>query len=213
VTDSTDALVERYLERLHTELADVPPSRRDEIVEQISEHIAAGRAELPTGSESEVRSLLERLGDPAVIAEEAGERRERPAPQRRWLEVLALVLLLVGGVILPVVGWFVGVVLLWVSTVWSTRDKLIGTLVFPGGLLPAFAVGFLAGDAESCGGEIDPRTGAVLSETCTGGTSTGGQVVAIAVFVVLLVGPILTTAYLARRMKRQGQRLESRPAI
>ncbi len=29
--------------------------------------------------------------------------------------------------------WPVGVVLLWVSRVWSTREKLIGMLVLPGG--------------------------------------------------------------------------------
>ena len=36
-------------------------------------------------------------------------------------------------VLLPVL-WVVGVVLLWRSRAWTTRDKLIGTLVVPGGL-------------------------------------------------------------------------------
>jgi hypothetical protein len=38
------------------------------------------------------------------------------------------------------VGWLVGVVLLWSSTVWTLRDKLIGTLVIPGGLATALIV-------------------------------------------------------------------------
>jgi hypothetical protein len=212
MTESPDALVERYLERLRAELADVPRSRRDELVEQITEHIAVARAELPTGGEAEVRSLLERIGDPAAIAEEARERRERPAPQRRWLEVAALVLLLVGGVILPFVGWFIGVILLWVSTVWSPRDKIIGTLVVPGGLLPAFALPLLVTYGETCSSRIDPRTGAV-TEHCTGGPSTGDQVLGIAGFLVLLVAPVLTTAYLARRMRRETARFEAQPAV
>jgi hypothetical protein len=36
-------------------------------------------------------------------------------------------------VLLPLV-WVVGVVLLWRSRAWTPRDKLIGTLVVPGGL-------------------------------------------------------------------------------
>jgi hypothetical protein len=36
-------------------------------------------------------------------------------------------------VLLPLV-WVVGVVLLWRSRAWTPRDKLIGTLVIPGGL-------------------------------------------------------------------------------
>jgi len=35
--------------------------------------------------------------------------------------------------VLPLV-WVVGVVLLWRSRAWTLRDKLIGTLVVPGGL-------------------------------------------------------------------------------
>ena len=37
---------------------------------------------------------------------------------------------------IPFLGWVVGVVLLWISRLWTTRDKLIGTL---GGLSMAEA--------------------------------------------------------------------------
>ena len=58
-----------------------------------------------------------------------------PAPPRPgWLEVLAL-----AGLLLV---WPVGVILLWRSRVWALSDKLIGTLVPPGGL--QLAIGFLA---------------------------------------------------------------------
>jgi hypothetical protein len=49
-------------------------------------------------------------------------------------------MLSIGGVIVPVLGWVVGVVLLWGSDLWSRREKLLGTLVVPSGLLlPIFA--------------------------------------------------------------------------
>jgi hypothetical protein len=92
--------------------------------------IGLARAELEGGgTEAEVRTLLDRLGDPADIAADAAEGSvAAPAPPRPgWVEGLALVLLPVDGLILPFAGWLVGVVLLWSSHVWRTRDKLLGT--------------------------------------------------------------------------------------
>jgi uncharacterized membrane protein len=203
MADSADSLVDQYLTRLADELADVPRTRREELVEEISEHIAAARAELPDDSVADVRSLLDRIGDPAVIAEEARERRvSEPLRGQSAAAVATLVLLLVGGIVIPFVGWIVGVVLLWVSSLWSTREKLIGTLVVPGGLLPAAYLFLASFSVESCSSEIDPRTQAVVGETCTGGTSTAGQVLGIALFVVVLVAPFATTVYLSRRLRR-----------
>lgn len=67
----------------------------------------------------------------AMASDDALERRG---------EVVALWLLLIGGIILPVLGWIIGVVILWASERWTRRDKLIGTLVVPGGLLLPLAV-------------------------------------------------------------------------
>ena len=52
-------------------------------------------------------------------------------------EVITIGLLLVGQV-LGGIGWVVGVGLLWWSSVWRLRDKLLGTLVVPGGLPMGF---------------------------------------------------------------------------
>jgi hypothetical protein len=38
------------------------------------------------------------------------------------------------------VGWLVGVNLLWRSPTWTRSEKLLGTLVLPGGLLWAFSL-------------------------------------------------------------------------
>jgi Protein of unknown function (DUF1700) len=199
---AADRLVDEYLKRLDDELEGLPRSRRRELVEEIAEHIAEARSALPREGEAEIRTLLEQVGDPADIAAEARERvgtRPRRAGVR---EILALILLLVGGFVF-VVGWFVGLVLLWVSEAWTTREKVVGTLIVPGGLLPAYLLltGAVGGYTESCSGETDPATGQVV-EICTGGPSTAARIFWLILFVVCVVGPFFTTAFLARRMRR-----------
>lgn len=198
----TDRLVDEYLKRLKGQLAGIPRRRRRELTDEIAAHIAEVRTELGVESEAELRNLLGRLGDPSEIAAE--ERTRLGAEPRRAgpVEVLALVALLVGG-FFAVVGWFVGLVLLWVSDAWTTREKLVGTFVVPGGLLPAFLMltGVVGGFSELCFGGTDPATGQYV-ETCTGGPSTSTQVFSGVLFVVSVTGPFFTTSFLARRMRR-----------
>jgi uncharacterized membrane protein len=114
MTSNVDSLVDRYLEDLEAELADLPANRRRELLDEVGEHIGAARAALGTETEAAVRTVLARLGDPADIAAEARDRFGVPAgPTRQatpWLEVIALTLL-----VIPFVGWVVGAVLVWVS--------------------------------------------------------------------------------------------------
>jgi hypothetical protein len=81
--------------------------------------------------------------------------------------------------------------------------ELVGTLLVPGGILPAILMlsGVIGGYSETCFGEEDPATGQFV-ETCTGGPSAAGQILRIGLFVVFVVGPFFTTAFLARRMRR-----------
>lgn len=117
--------------------------------------------------------------------------------QSRRLEILALLLLTVGSVALPIVGWIAGVVLMWASSVWTTRDKLIGSLFVPGGLLPAFFLMVSVG--QTCSEVLD-SSGAVVESTCSG---TGAREVAwIAVFGLLILLPIAAWIYLAVRLRR-----------
>jgi len=68
MNDTTDDPVKKYLKQLDAELADLPRGRRREIVDEIADHIAEARAGLPAPeTESDIRTLLERLGDPADI--------------------------------------------------------------------------------------------------------------------------------------------------
>jgi hypothetical protein len=122
MSPTADKLVEDYLKRLNAELRDLPRARRRELVDEISDHIAEARAGLETEDEAEIRTLLDRLGEPEEIAAEAGERHGT-RPKRRPLDVAALILLPIGGVVLPVLGWFVGVALLWLSDAWTTRTS------------------------------------------------------------------------------------------
>ena len=69
---SHDALVDNYLRAVGDAMAGVPAYRRDELLQDLREHIAAGRAEFGDDeTEAQVRSLLDQLGDPAEVADEA----------------------------------------------------------------------------------------------------------------------------------------------
>jgi hypothetical protein len=126
----TDKVIDRYLSQLDHALSDLPASRRREIIDEITSHITESRCLLDHEDEVSIRALLDRIGDPLGIAEEAGARRVAARPADSWVPWL----LLFGGFAL-FVGWFVGVGLLWSSKVWRVSDKLIGTFVVPGGLL------------------------------------------------------------------------------
>lgn len=46
----------------------------------------------------------------------------------------ATIALLLAGLVIFGVGWFAGVMLLWTSPTWRTREKVLATLLVPGGL-------------------------------------------------------------------------------
>lgn len=200
--DTADRLVDDYLKQLGRELSGLPRSRRAELVAEISGHIAEARSELAADNEVEIRNLLERLGDPADIAAEERARSGAVPGRAGPIEILALIGLLVGGFVL-LVGWFAGLVLLWVSQAWTVREKLVGTFVIPGGLLLAFLMltGAVGGYATSCFSDVDPATGRLV-EVCEDGRSLAGHVFWMTLFVVSVVGPLFTTFFLARRMRR-----------
>jgi uncharacterized membrane protein len=191
--------VEDYLHDLEEELRDLPPARRRELLEEIREHIGEALAEMPEGEEAGVRNVLERVGEPAVIAEEARERFgiKRVKPGIR--EILTLILLPLGG-FLYVIGWAVGAILLATSQVWTVREKVIGLLVVPGGLLPAFLFGLMGGRVCS-ETMVNDR---VVTESCSGGMPVW---LAYAILAVLVIGPIWTVFFLLTRMNRRAATL------
>jgi uncharacterized membrane protein len=192
-----DATVEHYLHDLEEELRDLPPTRRRELLEEIREHIGEALAEVPDGEEAGVRNVLERVGEPAVIAQEARERFGIRPVKPGIREILVLILLPLGG-FLYLIGWAVGAILLATSTVWTSREKVIGLLVVPGGLLPAGLFGLMGG-SRLCSEVIE--NGRVVSETCTGGMPVW---LAWVITAVLVGGPIWTVFFLLTRMNRRA---------
>jgi hypothetical protein len=155
------------------------------------------------GGEAATPSILERLGDPSEIAAEARERFDIKAPRPGWTEVGALILLPVGAFIVPIVGWIAGVVLLWSSAVWSTRDKLLGTFVLPGGLLPVVLLVTGVASVSVCDESSVTDGARVISttSTCTSGPSTLETFGWIVLAGALLVMPIVTAIHLASKRR------------
>jgi uncharacterized protein YneF (UPF0154 family) len=178
-----------YLRQLDRSLQDLPRDRRREIVSEIEEHIEALLAEAGHApSESEIRNVLERVGDPRDIAAEAHDRLAVPASRSSWTDTAAVVLLAI-----PFVGWIIGAVLLWTSDVWQTRDKVIGTLAGPGlivfGLLLTIAASGGGGSTEVGGGGEVP-----------GGGGLGP--IEVLVLALLFVVPIAAAIYLGQKLRR-----------
>jgi HAAS len=200
-------LVDGYLGRLELELLDLAPERRREIVDDIRAHIADERGGLQGETDADLMNLLDRLGDPAEIAAAArdGQPHAAPAPAGRVgaVEILALILT-------PII-WPAGVVLLWASSAWTTRQKLLGTLVVPGGYPGLFFVVPLLflhpAFTYTCGGGID-SSGTVIAATCTG--PQWWQYVlgfaALGFGLAVLIAPVAVGIYLATRLR-------SRPSI
>lgn len=133
---------DQYLRRLERTARALPRGQRDELLAEIRSHLELGLA--PDATEAQARNFLDDLGTPEEIV--AAARPDHVPTRRGAREILALVLLVIGFP--PVLGWIVGVVLLVSSPLWSTRQKLLGILVWPGGgatLLAGFALALFAG--------------------------------------------------------------------
>ncbi len=216
-TNSTvDRLVDDYLARLTDAAQLLPLDRRAELLSEIGEHIAASGARGPGADEAAVRTMLDRLGEPAdivaaAIEDEPPDHPAYPAPsgtRRRGigLEVGAVVMLTLGSLI-PLVGWAVGVILLWNSGLWRRSEKLLGTLIVPGG----------PGLVLMLGGTI----GLATTQTCTStsGSTSSGQVfttgevctgfalppaVGIPMLLFVLIAPVVVAGVLLNRARSRA---------
>ncbi|OLE36825.1 MAG: hypothetical protein AUG48_06130 [Actinobacteria bacterium 13_1_20CM_3_68_9] len=186
-----DQLIDGYLARLRVAAADLPPSVRDELIEDMRTHIAEARTREPDETDATVLNILDRLGEPdAVVAEgrpafATSRVAARPGPYRPgFLEIVALILL-------PFL-WPIGAILLWVSPAWSPRDKVIGSLLPPGGYLGIGMIGAVVGhhaiglDGASSGSAPVEVVGAISS---------------VLLRTVVLMLPLITVAYLAVRLR------------
>lgn len=147
----TDVLVREYLARLEVASAALPAHRRAELGREVRDHIDSALVEAGRSDEVTVLNILERLGSPAEIVAGEGGHTDTPGggtgsageavARSQWggVEISALVLI---GLAWPALFlpfefklflWLgfgvVGLVLVWASGVWSTRQKLITTVV------------------------------------------------------------------------------------
>jgi len=178
---------------------------------------AAGSAGVATPSLSpadeltQVRAILAALGDPSEIVAAAladyppplplAPVYPAPAPQPAFqgppyplgtLDVCAVTLLLLGG-FLAGIGWFIGAVLLWTSPRWSRLEKLIGTLILPGGI-----AGGLLAFAASHSGSYTNCDGLGHCVTTHTGWNPPGWLAATTV-ALILAAPAATAVYLVNR--------------
>src|SRR5882724_10191178 len=119
MNEQAQAVVDSYMRDLKRELRALPRDRRQEILEDIEGHIDQSLGRNGTVGEADARNLLDQLGDPSEIASEARERFGIPSSRFGAKEIWAVVLL-------PI-AWPIGVILLWISDAWTSREKLIGT--------------------------------------------------------------------------------------
>lgn len=134
MTDTSD-----YLARLDVALRDVPHGIAAEIRAGIAEELSS------LDPDAAERRIVQ-LGDPAVIAREAMDAGgyvsqagvTPPAPPRpvaipmpvpatrtRGFAIVAALVLSFGGFVVPIVGWIVGAVMVGLSGMWHTWEKVV----------------------------------------------------------------------------------------
>lgn len=204
--------IKRYLARLASAAYDLPKARRRELLNEIEQHIRETLAETACTSQAEMLTLLDQVGDPAEIAAAASDHPEESSHSTGW-EMATILLLLLGGFVF-LVGWLVGVVLLWSSSIWTLRDKLIGTFVIPGGLaggvllIQLVLVGAWGTSSGSACEATRPS-----SSTCTSGGASTLTIIGVAAGLALtLVAPLATAVYLKRRLNTQKHRQIGNPS-
>jgi hypothetical protein len=197
-TTETDPLVRDYMRRLETAASRLPRERRKELIDEIREHLDAALADAAPDDEIAVRNALERLGSPEEIVQAAAD--PAPPPVRSgWLEIAAVVLL-----ILPGVGWFAGMAPVALSRVWSAREKVVGIAL---AVVPALFF-FLAWSLGSPGD--DSQVLQVGVEPVDARVETDSSTALGFVFTALTILSGLPSAlYLGWRLHRHDRRVEA----
>lgn len=162
-----DPRAKAYLAEVHVAVARRDASVADGIMREIADHLREAAAE----PDFDLERTLADLGDPALIA--AGvEPAATPeaVPSRGFADsvagvVLAVLALTVGVWWMLLVGWVVGIGLLWSSHRWTRTDKVVGTAAWPfavaaGTSATAFA-GVVSWDVLFAAGMVIPLAAAV----------------------------------------------------
>lgn len=224
----TDPFVRAYLDRLDRCAAVLPTDQRTELVEEISRHIADAMAMGQVRTEADMRTMLDRLGEPeeivAAARADAGATSgltpspfhigEAPvalrAPTTTW-EGIAVALLTIGSIV-PVLGWLAGVAMLWTSTRWRPGEKVLGTLIMPLGPAAVLWFALTPVSSESCGTETLSYDGTVttVQQVCTHSGLSLSAWVGIPLILFWLIAPIVVAVVL---FKRAAARAAQEPPV
>jgi hypothetical protein len=190
-----DQLIDGYVARLSAAAGDLPKSARQELIDDMRSHIAEARAREPEETDAAVMNILDRLGEPATVVADARERLGIRLAQPYRPGVLEI-----AAVILVPFLWPIGVILLWISPAWNWRDKLIGTLVPPGGYIGLSYILLAAVTPGRSCGTITDQAGHIIQSSCTGPAELPG--VLLVPWTILVFGsPLISAAYLAIRLR------------
>lgn len=133
---SPRAGVEQYLTELERELAALPFTPAHELYAEIE-------AELMAMTDEAAAKRIAALGTPASIAGELAQalvdaepadaepaEAQQPSSvlQRTPYILITSFTVAIGGFVIPIVGWIAGIVLMWISPVWSKLQKFLTTL-------------------------------------------------------------------------------------
>ncbi|MEJ5913153.1 HAAS signaling domain-containing protein [Pseudokineococcus sp. 1T1Z-3] len=140
---AADDAVQNYLDRLAAATSTLPPAERSELVQQITDHLAAARADaradgLPD-DEALVLNLVEDLGTPEQVAAAAGAELAPHTPPSVGLEIATVSVLAFQWLVVPGLGWVVGIVMTFFSTRWTVGQKLLAAALPLPALLIALA--------------------------------------------------------------------------
>lgn len=114
-----DRLFSDYLQRLESTAAVLPLPRREELLDEIRQHLDTARDSGEASDGASARSVLDRLGDPHDIVRTAADEPwvagALVAPGTRTgigREVAAGLLTTFGSAVVPLFGWLAGIYLM-----------------------------------------------------------------------------------------------------
>lgn len=129
-----------YLARLDHAMRDLPHGVASEIRGGVAEELEGLDADATVarieqlGDPTRIAAEAQRevpAGPPSVVAAQAAPRQgpRPPATGTRGFAITAALTLSFGGVVLPVLGWFVGVALVCASSLWKVWEKVVAIVV------------------------------------------------------------------------------------
>lgn len=136
MTASEQAVAE-YLDRLYECGKSLTRTQIEELMADVREHVAAAVVEAGRDDEATVRTVLDRLGTPEdIVAAAAAETPDAPpaapapsptasAGKWTWRELTAVVFLVPGAFLAPVVAPLAGMAFAWSSEIWDKRAKRV----------------------------------------------------------------------------------------